>query len=716
MTDWASRLFGSTAAPAGPAVPVKPPEQTEFDLPEFQAMLPSAYELAPALPSFLGGRPRKGPKDEFQVDPKQLSTLTNIIAIAQDDKQLLDVISKTLPNARIVTDKFGNVIVEQGRLRAYLNMPGWSGQDTARAATMVTAGTLGAMGGGAIAPGAGLLARMGLSAAGVGGASAVQDLAAASMGAKKLLDPGRIVTSAAFGAGGEVIGAGLAGIYRAIVKRDKLYDAARGALTAAGREALRKLGVAATEITDDLARQFAQEAKTALKPMEAFRSAEARSLPSPVQLTRGQVTNREPRLRSEQLMREGAMGEGASSVMHGARATQQNQLRGNVAAIGERLAGGPTGIGEAGPVVQSGLVGQRQAAKRHVDTLYEAARASAAELPKSSVLAGSRAIRAAVEETHELTGLARTNALLDSFDKIIAESGTDIVAPVHIRALFGWRKQANEAMRGNAANEEGVALRTAIGAYDKWIRGVVNDDLLRGDQAALSAWREAIDEYRQYAGQFKGGDLIEALTTKASRSGTMQLKVDPADASNYIFGASQSGWIPKANLTRDLERMRELLGAESQAWKALKAEAFLRVARAGEGAMEGGTRLFSGGNFQQAWGRLQMNHAPIVKLLFNDQERALIRQFASVAVAATNIPRYSTVASGSVLIQGLSKALGARFLAYMATSPLLKTIMGPVASVKALNATMGVARQKPPSLIGTGGALGQLYQQQRTER
>ena len=123
-----------------------------------------------------------------------------------------------------------------------------------------------------------------------------------------------------------------------------------------------------------------------------------------------------------------------------------------------------------------------------------------------------------------------------------------------------------------------------------WVESSVDDALFSGNPEGIAAWRAAINARRELGAQFQGGDLAQKLTARAPRGGEMQLKVAPEDAANFIFGASATGWTTKSNLARDLTRIRDMLGADSAGWNALRQEAFLRLSRTAEGAFEGGER------------------------------------------------------------------------------------------------------------------------------
>jgi hypothetical protein len=129
--------------------------------------------------------------------------------------------------------------------------------------------------------------------------------------------------------------------------------------------------------------------------------------------------------------------------------------------------------------------------------------------------------------------------------------------------------------------------------------------------------------------------LIADLTKQEYRGGERTLSVAPEDASNLIFGRSGLGAVGRKNLSRDLARLKNALGPDSEAWNALRGEAFKRLAREGEGAPEAGHTQFSGQKFLKAWNKLKADNPQVVDTLFSADERQLITDFAETAQRAT---------------------------------------------------------------------------------
>ncbi|WP_169054903.1 hypothetical protein [Azospirillum sp. TSA2s] len=629
------------------------------------------------------------------------------LALARDDAGKLDILKSMLPGSKIDagTDKHGNVYASvDGQGPYYLNPPGLSAQAgrDAMVTGLMTAPFVG-VGAGAAA-GLGLVSRAVGAALGGAAGSVAQDVAATGAGSQQGISPVAALTNGAVAGAGELLSPALSAVYRSVVRRPRLYDAATGQLTDAGREALRRAGVDPAQITDDLGRQFARMADEAVNPADALALAEAKTLPVPVPLRQGQVTGSPSEQMTENLMLKGAYGQAAEDRLRNFTAEQQQALRANAGAIQDRLAGGNATVlesGQGGEVAQSALVGMRNTERRAVNEAYDAARMAGRApepglpVPMSQAGASSGNLTGAalspdgvqtlafqtmqsIARDHNLSGLPRTQALLAELDGFaqgargpVGAMGADAAdGSIPISAMFDWRKRLTNAAYGARGTEEGVALGKIKSTFDDFMRQAADNALLQGDEGAINAFRNAIATNREFAGRFKGGDLIQKLTAEDFRGGVRQLVVPPDQAANAIFGSAKL--FGGQNTARDLARMREVLGPESPAWNAVREEAWLRLARGMEGGMlPTGERSVSGAKFATAF-----DNAPreVMNVLFTPDEQLLMRQFRRVAVRATvDVPggnNYSnTAVAASNMVQRLvgsiftSENAAARFLA-----------------------------------------------------
>jgi hypothetical protein len=377
------------------------------------------------------------------------------------------------------------------------------------------------------------------------------------------------------------------------------------------------------------------EGAAALSEQQALHDM-AQGLPVKVPLSRGQLTGAPGAQLEENAILKGVSGDPAAKVVQGFKAEQQEALRANTSAIANLIAGKPTAQGEGAKAVSETLNVRYDAAKKAIDDAYDAARAR-----------GEDAMLATAHDVREgtLEGLRR-NFGLEAIPKVAkqVEAWGEGGSPT-VRQIFDARTrlvnlQGEGGVEGKAAGEAKKAL-------DAYMDTALKNDLLLGDPEAVKAWREAIGKRAEFGRLFEGDDLIEGLTERVSRGGGRTLAVDPEEAANYILNRSNLGWVGKKNLGRDLKRLETVLGKDSEEWNGLRAEAFLRLAKAGEGVAESGAPQFSGQKFMSAWEKAKRDDPHILGVLFTPEERATIDKLAKVAQIATTPVRGGDNPSGT---------------------------------------------------------------------
>jgi cell wall hydrolase len=351
----------------------------------------------------------------------------------------------------------------------------------------------------------------------------------------------------------------------------------------------------------------------------------AASLPVPVSLSMGQASRAPAAQAAENAILRGSEGDAAAQLVKGFQAEQQGALRGNAKAISDIMAKREIAPGEGARAVSDKLNAMRDATKKEVDVAYDAARARG----EDAMLATASEVR-----TGMLEGL-RAEYDLDRIKSVAGEIERfgEKGAPT-ARELFETRTRLTNLSQ-SADDVEAGAARKARSALDAYTQKALENDLFLGDPEAIKAWRAAIGKRAEMGRIFEGNDLVEMLTAREPRSGQVQLKVDPEQAANSIFGRADLGWVGKKNLGRDLARLRSVLGPESEEWNGLRAEVFGRVARAGEGVPEGGVPQFSGQKFMKAWEKAKRDDPQVMNLMFTPEERGIIDKLAEVAQVAT---------------------------------------------------------------------------------
>jgi hypothetical protein len=386
---------------------------------------------------------------------------------------------------------------------------------------------------------------------------------------------------------------------------------------------------------------------------QAARLAMAGELPVPVPITVGQMTGSPGQQLLENAMLKGVNGQAAQTIMKGQQEAAQQALRGNVEAIGSKMAGRSLQPGEAATAVSEKLNAMKGEAKSGVDAAYDAARASGSD----AMLASAKGLRddmlGALSKDYDLD---RIGSVAKEVERL-GEGGAPTVGNLlDARARLSGLRGSNDGVEASAAGK-------AVRALDDHISQALEHDLILGDPKAVDAWRNALKSRAAYGKLFEGKDLIQGLVEQVRHGEGMANKVDPEEAANYIFGRSSLGLIGKKDLPRDLARLREVLGPESDEWNGLRSEVFGRIARAGEGPIEAGKPQFSGQNFMKAWEKAKRESPQIVNTVFSPQERELIDKFAEVAQRVTTPVRGGDNASnsafaGAVLIKKALENVG----------------------------------------------------------
>lgn len=420
-------------------------------------------------------------------------------------------------------------------------------------------------------------------------------------------------------------------------------------------------------------------------------------------MTRGQVTGSKGQQLAEDMMASGGYGAAAERTMAGFRTGQQEALRENVSAITEGLAPGsvPVSKGQGGQLAQEALVAARAGDKARADELYARARASgAATVEPNEALNIADAARTTYREGFDPITAPQMDGLLLRLDEIMANGGD-------IKALQTWRKQVSN-LRSGAPTVEAAAAGKVLRDFDERLTAAVDNQLLIGDQSAVSAWRNAITNWSDYAKTWESkGGILNVLTEKVTRDGQRQLKVAPEEAANAIFTMTASGLASKTKLPRDLLTLKNKL-PEAE-WNALRQEAFIRLTDTAEGAFRGGEQQLSGVNFKKAWTALQRNNPGVVNALFSKVERETITQFSDVAARATNaaINASNSANAAAGAIQRMASAFTASGPGqFLIQNYLAGIIREPYGAMRAASST--AQRNAPRQIVGTprAGAVG----------
>jgi hypothetical protein len=422
--------------------------------------------------------------------------------------------------------------------------------------------------------------------------------------------------------------------------------------------------------------------------------AEANSLPVKGPMTQGQLTQ-DPSLHLfESEAAKGRYGPTAQRAIKTTYDETQAALQANADAIRAQVAGSSgrvaTEPGMRGQAVQSALTTMKDDASKASRALYKAAeRGGDAAIDSAAYRQGVQNVIGEVVDNYNLASIPKVAPILENLAKSAETEGT---ASRLVSSVFLTRRQLTSLQGEMGA--DGAAAGAAKKALDKYLVDNMDQAAISGDTKAVTRWRDAIAAYRQYATKFEGDDLIQKLTERGNFGA--ELKVDPVDAVNVIFGRDDIGFVTRGGMTRDLRKMKELLGDTSDAWKAIKEEAFLRFLRKSEGAMRPTEQAFSGAGFAKAWAEANTKSPHVLREMFTPEEMNLINQFSRYAQRVTIAPigGVNTSNSGGAVVQFLQKFMGTnlvgpKVIAFLESTPLIRSITHMPDALKAAAAAKG---------------------------
>lgn len=702
----------------------KPEEIEAFVATQFK---PQAPEESPStlgkIADFFTGNNRTEFEDLPEITAAKglpWSTAGGMLASSTPEQQK-DILGQQ--GATFEQDAYGNDIVVLPQGKFYLNKPGASFQDFAAPVAQGLAFLTAARGG--AAPFKSLPGR----AAGVGAASAGGsvglDVLAQMAGSKQGVDLSRAGVTGAMGGSFELMAPPVSAMWRFLTRGGKTPTVVEA------KQALANLGIPETELTDDAVAQFIKTAADSADPAAAARAAEAASLPVPVPQTRGKLTMTSRDQMFEDLAAKGAYGDVSAKAMKQAEDEAQEALRANIPAIQSKISGGAAQVAERGQgatSVQSKLAAQNAAKGAEVDAAYDAAREVTTQIPTKTAQTFAGDIRASVKDylpsakiasrkLEELTGMMKAAAektghhgakpkpgLVDQFGRELAPPPPSAVDTAKI---FQWRREVTGLSSKVGDPTERAALSIMVKQLDDSIESAVKSNLLAGAETEAKAWLKAIGLRREQGRIFGADDLVSDLIETEGR----RLKVAPEAAGNYIFGASNTGVISKPELARELRKVKSIIG-EGPEWNALREEAFLRFASQGEGAMVGGKRAFSGGNFKKSWDDAMGKNPEVMRTLFTGDEIKLINQFAAVAARTTNPVKGGANSSNTTpaLARLVQSVLGPVFNGSVRIQTLLSNafpgVVGGLQAGRVGGRAAGVLplRQVPGGVVGGVGA------------
>jgi hypothetical protein len=206
--------------------------------------------------------------------------------------------------------------------------------------------------------------------------------------------------------------------------------------------------------------------------------------------------------------------------------------------------------------------------------------------------------------------------------------------------LAGFDQARKRLISFAQSAERGSADRRAVGrvisAFDDHVENAIANGMFTGDDRALQALRDARQAYREHSQTFKpqgaGDDVGRAMERIIGRNGNGATANETA---NYLYGESKVGG--KGVSVRLAQRMRDVLGPDSEEWAGVRQGLWQRLTQATEGA----TAFEAQKQASRIAEFLNGSGASTAHVMFTPRERQLMAEYA--ALQRQLIPRPGAV-------------------------------------------------------------------------
>lgn len=677
------------------------PNYGEFNMDEHMAGTLAERNKIP-VPAQLGAEPMT----PEQADVQSRADAGSGYSFGRYGEDKLAILKKADPELASTAQKdpWGNIYVVKGGKKLYLNRPGASLEDAKELAAQGLA-TVPAAGAALLAGPETLLARL-LTSAGVGAAGSVTaDQVAAGSGSKGGIHLNDAIMAA--GAGG-VFEAASPLVANAVKKiwgifKSPKYITKAGELTPEGASLVKEAGLDWDSLSAATKAQLRRDIEKSTNPSELLVAKASENLPGgKIRMTEGQLSGNSAKQLDEENLRKGALGDVAKKSMDSFDELQAGDIRRNVGAIGEKL--DPSTIerqnrwGIGGEKAAKNLQAQEEAQRLAGNAAFKEAKEGIAFLPDVTDLSNNIANNA------DLQLLRKTQPELDTALKEFETRFGKLGSSPSVRELFEFQKNTLrklETQAGFPKNEGLTELRKTIKQH---LSDAAEKGLMVGDEEAVGKWLTANKLWAQYKDLWDSKDIL-AKITKTEFDPALGKKIhvlDPADASKLIFGASRLGLTNQTGARQALLTLRKQLPKNE--WNALREETFVR-------ALGWEAKDFAGGQpfvpnatkMKAALADLETKSPGLYSVIFNDDERKMLRQFTDVYHKATVPVKGGSNPSGTTAAMSrLIQKLGASAFAGDKTMAVLNMLAGRffLPPFKAAMAAAKVGRVTGPGMTG----------------
>lgn len=645
----------------------------------------------PELPDFWmpGAEAKRVAGDVFHSRAHAGGSSKSRMSLGRDDPRKLDILNSTaglkFPAA---PDKFGNIVVDVGPevgekfgiepKKYYLNRPGLSAQDLD---DILTTGSIEAltMFNRLTGPLMRLPGMWGVTAAGGGasGGAVVQDLAASAAGSEQGVDMQAALIAGLLGSGSEAAGRMLVPAFKKMFSSSAITP--DGQISDAAQQVLREAGIEPDSVTREWMHRFNEAARVDADAASAARYADANALPTRVPLSTGDQTRDVIQQGFESSAEKGSHGAAAREPMAAFRATQQAALKENADKIGKMVGtGDDLTPGQGIAQTQDRLAGEASSLYKAGQEGYERATAANARVSADGIKSFVDEQRSTLQKAFGQADNAKAYELLGELESSLDSGGGARVSKITLNRVEEFRQALSKAQRAAGRDPSGVVLRRTKNALDEFLDGAVERGVLTGDVDALAEFKSARSIWNRLKQKYDGDGVADMLIEFDPEAGKYIPKGTPEEASTTLFNASGVGF--KRGATKAASQLKELLGADSSEWAALKQEVFMRLLRSQDTGNVRGQDLellFSGDKFSTQLRTAMRQSEELMRTFFSPGEINLFRQFERAALLATNrVPGAVNHSNSGEMLARLAGRLGEVF-------PGVKYILQPLMSASA---------------------------------
>ena len=470
------------------------------------------------------------------------------------------------------------------------------------------------------------------------------------------------------------------------------------------KEAAADVGLNADDITDDVIVQALKQAQQSTRPSQQLAIAGEREFDIP--LTSGQRSLDDAALSTEDRLRSGIMGEKSQRTMRDFETEEQ------IPAIDRAAQQVKTQLGEVdgspGGVVRDGILTAERTAAGAVDDAYD--QVGKAELSVEGMKGLFRHVKNSVRGVEFDQTLPQTKTLLDNaskFQKLIKGMEGKGLRPLDIKRIEQMRKRMNTAVNAADNPADRAQVMAMKNAFDDYLDTAMQKALFSGDDASLEALKNARGLFAEYAKKFRPQPIRGKSGRVVDRDEPGQfvekiISANPTDEQivNAVFGASNLNKPAGVQMAR---RFKEILGADSEGFKAVRTAAVKRLIKTNK---INGKDIISGQQTLKAIDDALEKNGTLLKELFTKEEIGLLRRFAAqVKRTQPDIVKSRENPSGTaqVLSKAASNIMKFGDLSLLVTAKGIEATKGFRNSAKASNAVrpfQEIKRVKSPVVVG----------------